>query len=58
MAPKDGSKTDDPPELWSHEMEPNKGAAISEDGDDGSNGSEGSKTEHTHGGTLKRRLSI
>ena len=44
----DGSYLADP------EMKPNKGAAMSEDRDDGS---EGSKTEHTHGGTLNRRLS-
>jgi len=55
MAPKDGSKTDNPPEFWSHEMEPDKGVAISENGDDGS---KGSNTEHTHGGTLNRRMSL
>ena len=61
MAPKDGSKTDNPPELWSHEMEPNRGAAISEEGDDGSKGSKGSngsKTQHLPRAKAKRRLSL
>ena len=58
MAPKDGSKTDNPRELWSHEMEPNRGAAIAEEGDDGSKGSNGSKTQHLPRAKAKRRLSL
>ena len=58
VAPNDGSTTDNPPGLWSHEMEPYSDVTVSEEGADGTKGSNGSKTQDIRGPKAKRRLSL